>query len=170
MRKKKAFTLVEILGVVVLIGILIVGTTITVNSVWQNNRVDICESDMRDMTTSFKSYFTDYGNIIIEPDTNYETVLDEMIDVLNKKYLSFDVEISQIADDKRSVVLQSKLKQDPWNNKYLIHIYTYKGDDADNIPGLIIITSKGRDAKSSMATYADENFGDDVIAVIEPNV
>lgn len=167
--KKQGFTLVEILGVVALIGILLVGTAVTVNRVWQNNRIDICESEMRDMTTSFKSYFTDYGSIVLEPDTNYDTVLGEVVTVLNDRYLPYATEIVQVSEDKHSVVLQTKVKTDPWHNKYRIYIYTYSGDDADNIPGLIVITSNGIDSRSSMDTYADNNFGDDVIAVIEPN-
>ena len=47
MNKKKCFTLVEILAVLAISGILLVGTAVGVNTLWQNNRVDICESEMR---------------------------------------------------------------------------------------------------------------------------
>ncbi len=167
--KREGFTLVEILGVVVLIGILIAGTSVTVNRVWQNNRIDICESELRDMTTAFKSYFTDYGAIVVAPDGNYETVLNETIEILNNKYLSFAVEVTEIAADKRSAVLETKIKTDPWNNKYSLNIYTYDGADETSVSGLIVIASNGIDAQSSRTTYADGNFGDDVIAVVEPN-
>ena len=43
MNKKKSFTLVELLAVIAISGILIVGTAFGVNTLWQNNRVDICE-------------------------------------------------------------------------------------------------------------------------------
>lgn len=167
---KQAFTLVEILGVVALIGILTVGTAVSVNRIWQNNRIDICESELRDMTTAFKSYFTDYGNIIVAPDTNYQSVLDETAEILNKKYLSYEIKVCSIADDKKSVRFETKLKDDPWNNKYEVYIYTYEGDDATSVPGMIVITSKGADGQDSRDTYSSGEYGDDIIAVVEPNI
>ena len=41
MKRKQCFTLVEILAVVAITGILITGTAVGVNALWQNNRVDI---------------------------------------------------------------------------------------------------------------------------------
>ena len=110
MNKKKSFTLVEILAVVAITGILVVGTTVGVNALWQNNRVDICESQMRDFSNAFKSYFTDYDSITAEPDSNYEEVIDAVVELLNSKYLSCDVEIEDISEDKKSVTLKTKIK------------------------------------------------------------
>lgn len=169
MNRKKGFTLVEILAVLAITGILIVGTAVGVNTLWQNNRVDICESELRDFSNSFKSYITDYRAIVISPDSNYENVLSETAEILSRKYLSCDIEIKEVSDDKRSATLQTKLKEDPWGNQYEFYIYTYEGEDAESMPGLIIISSCGKDAKSNKHEYKDGNYGDDVIAVIKPN-
>ena len=58
MNKKKCFTFVEILGVLAIVSILSAAMFVGVNKIWQNNRIDICESELREMTTAFKSYFT----------------------------------------------------------------------------------------------------------------
>ena len=168
--KKKCFTFVEILAVMAVIGILITGTAVSLNKAWENSKTDTCESELREMTTAFKGYFTDYGNIVIEPDANYENVLDEIVNVLNKKYLPYDVKVTKISDDKKCVYLETKIKEDPWNNVYKISIYTYDGEDKDSISGLVVISSAGRDAKSSEDTYKENDFGDDIIAVVEPTV
>lgn len=168
--KKNAFTLVEILAVLAISGILIVGTAISINKAWQNNRVDVCESELRDMTTALKSYYTDYGNILIADDMNYETVLEETVEMLNKKYLPYEIEVVSISEDKKSVELSTKIKEDPWNNKYDFTIYTYNGEDAAGLPGLVVISSNGPDAKSNKKLYSLNDFGDDVIAVVEPTV
>ena len=165
---KRAFTLVEILGVTSLVGILITMTAIGINRAWQNNCIDVCESELRDMTTGLKSYFTDYGNIVIAPDMNYENVLNETIDLLNKQYLTCEFEVDEIAADKKSAKISTKIKTDPWNNKYNAAIYTYDGEDKFGIPGLVIISSSGKDGQSSATTYKDSNYGDDIIAVVEP--
>ena len=168
--KKCCFTLVEILAVIAITGILTVGTAISMNRAWQNNRIDICESEMRDMTTALKSYYTDYGNILIEDDLNFEAVITETVDILNAKYLPYNVEITEISEDKRSVSLTTAIKTDPWNNKYVFTVYTYNGEDADCIPGLVVIASCGPDAKSNKELYTLNDFGDDVIAVVEPKI
>lgn len=169
MNKKKGFTLVEILVVVAISGILIVGTAIGVNRLWQNNRIDICESELRDFTNSLKSYFTDYGPIKISADSNYETVVNETIELLNSKYLSCDTELDEVSDDKKSFRLKTKLKEDPWGNKYEFDIYTYSGADAATKTGLAIISSSGPDSKSNRTEYKNGDYGDDIIAVINPN-
>ena len=169
MNKKKGFTLVEILAVIAITGILLVGTVAGVNTLWQNNRVDICESEMRDFTNGFKSYLTDYETINAEPDSNYEDVMKAVVELLNSKYLSCDVEIDSISDDKRSVTLKTSVKKDPWGNKYEFYIYTYSGDDATSMPGLVIISSYGKDSVSNKAEYKNGDYGDDVIAIVNPN-
>jgi prepilin-type N-terminal cleavage/methylation domain-containing protein len=165
---KKAFTLIEILAVTALCGILITATTISLNKMWQNNQIDVCESELRELSNGFKSYFVDYGGIVITNDLNYETVLGEVLETLNKQYLPFQLAVNQISDDKKSVSLLSKLKTDPWHKKYTVNIYTYDGADKDSTPGLVVISSSGIDAKSSMHTYKDNKYGDDIIAIIEP--
>ena len=167
--KRSGFTLVEILAVITITGIMIVGTVIGVNTLWQNNRIDICESELRDFGNSFKSFFTDYGEIIVYPDSNYENMLSGLVEILNNKYLSYDIEIKEISEDKRSAVFRTKMKKDPWGNKYEIDIYTYEGDDAESMPGLVIISSCGKDSKSNKTEYKNGDYGDDIVAVIKPN-
>ena len=65
--KKKGFTFVEILMVLIVVGILFIGTAVGFNKAWQNNRVDTCEAELREMVTAFKSYITDYGTITVDP-------------------------------------------------------------------------------------------------------
>lgn len=165
---KPAFTLVEMLITVAVIGILITSSVVTFNKVWKNNQTDTCESELRDLSNSFSSFFIDYGNIIIKPDINYINVLNETIDILNKQYLPYPITVTEIAEDKKSVKLTTKTKTDPWKSKYQINIYTYDGNDRESVPGLIIISSNGVNGISSKDTYKDGNYGDDVIAIVEP--
>lgn len=165
---KKAFTLIEILAVTALCGILITATTISLNKMWQNNQIDVCESELRELSNGFRSYFVDYGGIVIANDLNYETVLNEVLNTLNKQYLPFELAVNQVADNKKSVSLISKRKTDPWHEKYKVNIYTYDGEDKDSTPGLVVISSSGIDAKSIINTYKENHYGDDIVAIIEP--
>lgn len=169
MNKKKSFTLVEILAVLAISGILLVGTVVGVNTLWQNNRIDICESEMREFSNAFKSYLTDYKSITAEPDSNYEDVMNAVVELLNSKYLSCDVGVESVADDKESITLKTKIKEDPWGNKYEFYIYTYSEAGSTSTPGLVIISSYGRDGKSNKTEYKNGDYGDDVITIINPN-
>lgn len=166
---KKAFTLIEILAVTALCGILIVSSAISLNKVWQNNQIDVCESELREIVNGFKSYFVDYGNIVIFDDANYETVLNETLNTLNRQYLPYEFTVDSVANDKRSASLISKLKTDPWKEKFKMHIYTYDGEDKESTSGLVVVSSSGIDAKSNLSTYKDNNYGDDIVAIIEPH-
>lgn len=166
--RKKGFTLVEMLAVVLIVGILTVTGFSTYNTVWRNNQIDTAETDLRDISSAISSYLIDYGNITIANDINFENVLNEIIELLNKQYLNYEIETDVIASDKKSVKLMTRHKTDPWKNKYHISIYTYNGDDKTSVPGLVIITSYGADGKSSIATYKDGNYGDDIVAITEP--
>ena len=164
--KKKGFTFVEILAVLTVAGILITGIAVSFNKAWQNNRVDSCESELREMVTAFKSYITDYGNITVDSSMDYDTVINEVVSTLNSKYLPYDVEKTGVSADGKSIMLKTKLKTDPWNNKYSLHIYTAQ---EGTVPGLIVIASSGPDSKSNETEYSSENYGDDIVAVIKPN-
>ena len=37
------------------------------------------------------------------------------------------------------------------------------------MPGLVIISSSGKDSQSNRAEYKNGDYGDDVIAIINPN-
>lgn len=168
--KKRAFTFAEILCAIAVIGILITGTVIGVNRLWQNNRIDICEADMREMTTGIKNYLTDYGVIEIEATDYYRDTAEEIVNELNRMYLPYKVNIVSIAGDRRSMELKTTLKDDPWGNSYQLNIYTYNGADADVPCGVVIISSNGADSISNKDSYSDDDYGDDVIAIVEPEI
>ena len=166
--RKKGFTLIELLTVMLVVGIIFAAGIVTYNTVWRNHQTDTAETELRDISGGISNYLIDYGNINLPNDINFETALNETIDTLNKQYLNYEIEKSDIAADKKSVRLVTRHKTDPWKNKYNLYIYTYNGDDKTSIPGLVIISSNGVDGVSSKATYKDGNYGDDIAAVVEP--
>ena len=167
---KKGFTLIETLAVLSIIGILITVSAVTYNRAWRNNQIDIAESDLREMASAFSSYIIDYGNIIVTDDMNYEAVLEETVGLLNRQYLTYELEVEKIAEDRRSVRLRTKVKADPWKHRYEINIYTYDGPDKESVSGLVVISSYGIDGTSQRALYQEDAYGDDIIAIVEPRV
>lgn len=167
--RKQCFTLVELLGVMAISGILVAGTVVGMNRVWLNNRIDTCESELREMTAALKSYHIDCGKLVLDADDSFETKLSQAVGILNDEYMPYELEFVSAAEDKKSAVLQTKLKDDPWGNRYQLRVYTYAGTDAESVPGMIIISSGGADRVIDSDSYSSGSFGDDVIAVVEPN-
>ena len=92
--KRQGFTLVEILATVVIIGILTTVVSVSYNRAWLNSQTDSCESELRDMSNAFSSFFMDYGNIVIKPDDHYEAVLEDILEILNKQYLPHHIKVT----------------------------------------------------------------------------
>ena len=167
-KKKRGFTLIEIMAVVSILGILLTLSVITYNQAWKNNQIDIAESELREMASAFSGYIIDYGNITAADDMNFETVIEETVDLLNRQYLANEIKIEEVAADRRSVRLRTKTKADPWKHNYEINIYTYDGEERESISGLVVIASYGIDGTSQRANYHNDNYGDDIIAIVEP--
>lgn len=173
-RVKKAFTVIEVMIVLGVVGILFLLGFNMYNQTHLNSQIDVCESNLRDMATGFQGYITDYGKIDIPPNEDvYEDAVNQLINTLNTRYLEYSIGLVSVADDCTSFTARTEAKTDPWNKLYTISIYTNSGESGinpgTNIPGMIVISSPGPDAASNMNNY-DENYSDDIIAVINPNV
>lgn len=165
----KAFTILELIIVMAVSAILLGFGGFEYHKAYRNNQIDRAESDIRDMSLSFQNYLLDYGKIVLASDINYKNSVKEVVQILNDNYMNYGVELASVAEDNKSFEIITKNKTDPWNNQYKINIYTYDGDDKSSIDGLIIISSAGEDGRFNDVYYKNSNYGDDVIAVIEPN-
>ena len=174
LKQKRAFTLAEILIVLGIIGILaLVGLNIY-NRTYLNSQIDTCESELRDFSTGFQGYMTDYGEISISPaNSTYQNAVQGIVDKLNSKYLNYQITVTGYSDDCTWFTCTSGSKNDPWNNPYTLSIYTNDGttgiDKGDNITGMIVVSSNGPDGTSNIKNYKD-SYGDDIIAVIKPEI
>lgn len=168
-KRKQAFTLVEIMVTIVIIGIVTVAAYGAYDTAVTNSKIDAAESDLRAYSQSISSYFSDYTEIKIDDtltETAYNDKADEIVDLLNRQYLPTNIKRIDTASNKASFTCETTFKKDPWSNKYLVYINTKA---ATGLPaGTVIIASYGKDGISSSSTYASGEFGDDIIAIIEP--
>ena len=168
-KRKRAFTLVEIMVVIVIIGIVTVAGYGAYNTAITNSKIDATETDLRAYSQSISSYFADYTNIKIDDtltEAAYNDRADEIVDLLNRQYLPTNIVRVETASNKTNFTCETTFKKDPWNNKYMVYINT---KDATGLPaGTVIIASYGKDGISSSSTYSSGDFGDDIIAIVEP--
>ncbi|MDD6482954.1 MAG: prepilin-type N-terminal cleavage/methylation domain-containing protein [Clostridiales bacterium] len=167
---KKAFTLVEVMIVTAIISLLCIISFTAYNAIHKNNSVDNCEMTLRDIASGYQSYIIDYGKINLAATSSYETAVNNVLSVLNRYYFNDEVECTGIDESGyKSFEAKTKIKMDPWGNPYYLSVYTYDGEDSDNVVGLMVIHSNGPDGVSSADTYSESKCGDDVIAIVKPN-
>lgn len=166
---KSAFTLVEVMAVVVIIGLISAFSYQSYQTSLKNQRVDSAEADLRAFNQSFGSYFIDYGNIEISDalsDSAYREKIDEIIGILNRQYLPSEIQFDRVIAGNKGFKCTTKLKKDPWDQLYDIYINTKASAGAP--AGIVVVTSKGPDRETQFDTYSDNNYGDDILVIIEP--
>lgn len=167
---KRAFSIAELAVCLLVMSILFAASFVGYNRIVLNNRIDVTESELRNFAAAWKTYNIDYGAANIKNDSDYETNVNKVIDIMNSYYLeSVKIELLETASDKKSFTVVTKDKNDAWSHPYKFRVYTYDGADAESICGLVIAYSAGADGIYSEEIYKDGNYGDDIIAIVKPN-
>lgn len=166
--ENKGLTLLEILGVIVIIGLLAYLVAPRFSKASLNSKIDSTEADLRIFSLDINNYLVDYGIFVIDPSVDIDTYKEEVgkfINNINSNYLthSFSDEIV-VSEDKDSFYVETAVKKDPWNNKYRMYVHT----DYDSGGGLIIVVSAGVNQVFEVEGYSEGDFGDDILVIIEP--
>lgn len=168
---RKGFSLTEIIVAITLIGILTVLLTVSLNSYFNNQKLDRCENELRLMINDFNAYMIDYGNIELEPnDPEFDIKIEDIMMEFNRGYSSYEVDIDSIeitenSGLKTSIKMHTKVKKDPWGEYYTIEINT---DSSTPQGGTVVVYSSGPDTISESSNYKNGVMGDDMILVISP--
>lgn len=117
MKKNKGFTLIELLAVIVILGILISITTISVNSLRKKQEEKNKENIISSILTGAKEY-------------NAKNKIDDNVLVSDLKignYVDFDE--NKYSDLYNGVVIKEKCNNNPLKTKYSIMVDNYSYND-----------------------------------------
>jgi len=108
MINKKAFTMLEIISVVALVGILMVILVPRLSKYTLNSKIDTVEAELRTFALDLNNYVVDYGaitmtvddsevqNTPLEEDETYVKWTYEFVDTLNEMYIGNTLDLASI--------------------------------------------------------------------------
>ena len=132
-KKKKAFTLVEILIVIAVIGILFVALVPRIDFAGDKARETEVKNDFRSFELAAEQYLREEAGFW---------------DIYSTVDLCADGSMNRYLDDEMSFEESGVChKEDPWNNAYTVQAIKEDGDNPNN--GAIIFISCGQDGKIS---------------------
>ena len=154
-KNKQAFTLVEILVVILIIGLLFVFLVPKIASATGKARETGIKTDMRSYQTAIDAVAMEHGGL----GTNAVGSEEKAIMYLNG-YLDPALKVKYVANSNS----METAKLDPWNNPYLVD---YIADATGNNNGIITVRTMGKDMRD---TYDDSWLGAPYQADVEGNV
>lgn len=143
-RTKQAFTLVEILIVVAVIGILFVALVPRIDFAGDKARETAVKNDFRTFELAAEQYLREEAGF-----WDVNNIVDLCGNGSMNRFLDKGVKFEESGEC---------LKQDPWNNAYTVQVIKEDGVNPNN--GAIIFISNGKDGKISTA---DDNYAISVI-------
>lgn len=158
--RKRAFTLMELVVVLVVIAILMAGLAFYGSNNIKRTRVQTTETFLRVLATDMEAAFDDYGPYI------NNTLLDEAVReqkiktfciTIGEDYMhtALDIDSVQIYENGFSVKTS---EVDPWGTPYEIYYIMVSEKE-----GNFIAMSNGPDMVSNRKHYIDGKFADDIV-------
>lgn len=134
-KKRGAFTLVEILVVILIIGLLFVFLVPKIDSATDKARETGIKTDMRSYQTAFEAVAREHGGLGDNAIDGEEAAIK-----LINGYLDPALKITYAAGDAMETA-----KQDPWNNAYLVDVA--QKEDSNN--GYVSVRTMGKDMRNT---------------------
>ena len=160
-QRKKAFTLVELIIVIVVLAILIAGLSFFGNGSVERTRRTTTESFLRIIANDMETAYDDYGPYRVmsglTTDEQKEKI-DDFCAFLDEEYLHTDLADVDTTNIHSHGFVVETIETDPWGTPYMLYYVT-----AEDYEGDFFVASAGPDMKFSDRTYSEGKFGDDIV-------
>ena len=170
MINKKGFSLIEVMIVVVIIGILFTGIMFFGSAVSKKANINSVNSQLRLLNSSIETMLQTKGKLILPPNVPPlsqadQTTVTNYISSMANDFCKVDFDMLSLQYKTGGIIIKTKTLLDPWGSAYTMMINT---DNTNANGGMIIFASSGPDGKTSLSTYKNGQFGDDILIMISP--
>ncbi len=159
--KKKGFTLIEVLAVVVIIAILITCVTFAVSSSINNGRISSTTNSLQLFAADTENILAEYGVLVVKDGEPKAQVL-EYLNLIENYYVHtyFNRDTLDISDSYFEI--QTSTLVDGWDSPFKMR-YCFNEESA----GTCMLISPGPDLVFE-DEYTTDNFGDDIMLIVYP--
>lgn len=165
---KRGFTLIEIIGVMIIIAILTIAAGYTATKAVHRSRIDATAADLQVFASDMEAVLEDIGVVELDPSDSLElrkSKINEYLSIIEQDYLhaTFAKDTLVVSDDGFKVSTYEL--SDPWDSKYTL---IYNTDPAKGTPGTCIFASPGPNLNLEDSGYSSGDFQDDILVIITP--
>lgn len=156
---KRGFTLIEIVGVIIIIAILAVAGISAMNNILNSTRVTTAQEDLAGFKTAIESFMIENPQYA----KGGTTSIKDIVQTLNDNYLEGEMKVSNSASITALSGTDGKIelsRLDPWKMPYVLHVSVVDkglGDpattDADSVLRIAVVSS-GKNTNTSTTTSA----------------
>lgn len=164
---RKGFTMIELIGALVIIAILTVAIGFTSTNVVHRSRVDATTADLQVFASDMEAVLEDIGVVELDNASTTEgrARIQEYLAMIEASYTHLYFDRTTLVVTKDGFTINTAEAVDPWNQKYLL---TYNTSRTKGQPGTCILSSAGPNMYMSNDTYASGDFSDDICVIITP--
>lgn len=158
----KGWNMIELVLAITIIAILGTATAaITIKNVRKAN-VDKTASFLQILATDLGDAYNDLGVPEIATDSDGVAKFKNFLTEAQDTYLSCTFDLDTVKAQTNGFSVEIKSPKDAFGNKYFMECITVEGK-----PSFSRISSKGPDNISSMDTYNTQEFGDDILVIVQ---
>lgn len=170
MRKinKAGFSMIEIVGVIVIVALLTVAGGLGIPRLIDNSRTDSTFAQLQVFASDTEAVLEDIGYVEFKPADTESFKASEIAQYINQleadySHAYFDrATLSITANGFQIATLDL---QDPWGSPYYL---IYNTNPAKGKPGACTFASPGPNMQLESAGYGSKDFADDILVIVDP--
>lgn len=163
-RRYRGMTLFEVIGVVLIIGILSGVAAFSVSrNVKRSNRESVV-NELQVYSTSLSDAYYDLGAPKIDPtETDSDVAFKRWANQVQDGYLSVSFDWDTLEATDNGFKVDSKAPMDVWEQPYHFWFVT-----SPSLLSYAMVASGGEDCRVDFSGYASKNYQDDIVLVVRP--
>lgn len=163
LKKRKAITLIEIVGVMVIIGIITVGIGLSVSSSVKRGNRETAVSELQLYATSIADAYYDSG----APDYTAAEIDDfkDWLYQIQTDYLNLQFDMASVQATTNGFTVMIAQPRDVYEKEYQAWFITNV-----NVMPYVMIASGGENGRIESSGYATGDYADDVVMICRPKM
>ncbi len=164
----RGFTLIEIIGAMIIVSILTIAGSTTASKAIHRSRVDATTADLQIFASDMEAILEDVGVLDLDPADSMDyrrSKIQEYLALIEQDYTHATFDRATLVPNNNGFTIDTFELMDPWNSHYRL---IYNTNAGKGVPGTCILASPGPNMVFETIGYGDGEFKDDILVIITP--